>query len=118
MNKQEFEKENVFGLGEPNVNFAKYFIGNSYLNPLNKPGESVVFLANVTFEPGCRNNWHIHEAINGGGQILICTAGSQLVSRRGERCSEFSSRNSNYNYSKCKTLAWSKKRFLVFTYCS
>ena len=84
MNKEEFEKENVFGIGEPNVNFAKYFIGNSYLNPLNKPGESAVFLANVTFEPGCRNNWHIHEATKGGGQILICTAGSGWYQEEGK----------------------------------
>ena len=41
----------MFGLGEPNTNFAQYFIGNSYLNPLTKPGEGSVFLANVTFEP-------------------------------------------------------------------
>lgn len=65
----------MFGMGEPNTAFAKYFIGNSYLKPLNKPGESNVFLANVTFEPGCRNNWHIHKATNGGGQILICVEG-------------------------------------------
>lgn len=65
----------AFGMGEPNVNFAQYFIGNSYLNPLTKPGESAVFLANVTFEPGCRNNWHIHHADKGGGQILICVDG-------------------------------------------
>ena len=84
MNKEEFEKENVFGIGEPNVNFAKYFTSNSYLNPLNKPGESAVFLANVTFEPGCRNNWHIHEATSGGGQILICTAGSGWYQEEGK----------------------------------
>lgn len=75
MNKQEFEKENVFGLGEPNVNFAKYFIGNSYLNPLTDMNKTSLFIANVTFEPGCRNNWHIHHAKSGGGQILICVAG-------------------------------------------
>ena len=75
MNKEDFNKENVFGLGEPNVNFSKYFIGNSYLNPLTNPQECSLFLANVTFEPGCRNNWHIHHATKGGGQILICTAG-------------------------------------------
>lgn len=84
MNKEEFEKENVFGIGEPNVNFEKYFTSNSYLNPLNKPGESAVFLANVTFEPGCRNNWHIHEATSGGGQILICTAGSGWYQEEGK----------------------------------
>lgn len=75
MNKEVFDKENVFGLGEPNNSFAKYFIGNSYLNPLTNPKECPIFLANVTFEPGCRNNWHIHHASTGGGQILICTAG-------------------------------------------
>lgn len=75
MNKEEFEKENVFGLGEPNVNFAKYFIGNSYLNPLTNLNDTSLFLANVTFEPSCRNNWHIHKSTSGGGQILICTAG-------------------------------------------
>lgn len=75
MNKEEFERKNVFGLGSPNDAFAKYFIGNSYLNPLTDPNSCQVFLANVTFEPRCRNNWHIHHASLGGGQILICTAG-------------------------------------------
>lgn len=74
-NKEEFEKVNMFGTGLPNEMFAKYFVGDSFLNPLTKPGETPVFLANVTFEPGCRNNWHIHHAENGGGQMLICTAG-------------------------------------------
>ncbi len=73
----------MFGLGQPNVDFAKYFIGNSYLNPLTNPKETV-FLANVTFEPGCRNNWHIHHATNGGGQILICTAGSGWYQEEGK----------------------------------
>lgn len=84
MNKQEFEKENVFGLGEPNVNFAKYFIGNSYLNPLTDMNKTNLFIANVTFEPGCRNNWHIHHAKSGGGQILICTAGSGWYQEEGK----------------------------------
>ena len=75
MNKEEFDKVNVFGQGEPNVSFAKYFIGNSYLNPKTKKEESSLSLTNVTFEPGCRNNWHIHHATKDGGQILICTAG-------------------------------------------
>lgn len=74
MNETEFEKVNVFKKGNPNDTYAKYFIGNSYLNPL-VGSDSPLFLANVTFEPGCRNNWHIHHATSGGGQILICTAG-------------------------------------------
>lgn len=63
-----------FGRGEPNTAFAQYFIGASYLKPLTDP-EETVFIANVTFEPGCRNNWHIHHAQSGGGQILICVDG-------------------------------------------
>ena len=74
MNEIEFEKVNVFKKGNPNDAYAKYFIGNSYLNPFVE-SDSPLFLANVTFEPGCRNNWHIHHATSGGGQILICTAG-------------------------------------------
>lgn len=73
MNKEEFERVN-FGLGEPNVNFAQYFTHNSYLNPLAKTDSGISF-ANVTFEPSCRNNWHIHRAKSGGGQVLICIAG-------------------------------------------
>ena len=64
----------MFGLGAPNDAYASYFDGRSYLNPLTDPGETI-FLANVTFEPGCRNHWHIHHAKSGGGQILLCTNG-------------------------------------------
>lgn len=64
----------MFGLGQPNDTYAQYFIGQSYLNPLTDPKETI-FLANVTFEPGCRNNWHTHKASRGGGQILLCTDG-------------------------------------------
>jgi quercetin dioxygenase-like cupin family protein len=84
MNKQEFDAKNIFGQGQPNVNYAQYFIGNSYLNPLTRPGETAVFLANVTFEPGCRNNWHIHHAKSGGGQLLICTAGEGWYQEEGK----------------------------------
>ena len=73
--REEFEKTDAFGIGAPNDAYAQYFQGQSYLNPLTEPGASAVFLANVTFEPGCRNNWHIHHAQSGGGQLLICTAG-------------------------------------------
>ncbi len=83
-NKEEFNRQNVFGLGQENTAYAQYFIGNSYLNPLTVPGETVVFLANVTFEPGCRNNWHIHHAKSGGGQLLICTAGSGWYQEEGK----------------------------------
>ena len=72
--EKNFDRENHFGRGAENTAYAKYFSGASFLNPLTDPNKTV-FLANVTFAPGCRNNWHIHHAGKGGGQILICTAG-------------------------------------------
>lgn len=83
-NKEEFEKINVFGTGAPNDAFAQYFIGKSFLNPLTQSGDSAVFLANVTFAPRCRNNWHIHHAKSGGGQLLICTAGEGWYQEEGK----------------------------------
>lgn len=65
MDKHEFEQQNVFGTGAANTAYAKFFIGQSFLNPLTDP-KTGLFLANVTFEPGCRNNWHIHHAAKGG----------------------------------------------------
>lgn len=62
----------IFPIGMPNDGFAQYFSGRSFLAPVSK---EQVGIFNVTFEPGCRNNWHIHHARNGGGQILICVAG-------------------------------------------
>lgn len=62
----------MFPIGEPNNAYAKYFIGQSYIAPVSK---EQVRISNVTFEPGCRNNWHIHHATKGGGQILICVGG-------------------------------------------
>lgn len=84
MNEAEFNKVNVFGKGQENTMFAQYFIGNSFLNSLTEYGKSPVFLANVTFEPGCRNNWHIHHATKDGGQILICTAGEGWYQEEGK----------------------------------
>ena len=83
MDQKEFARENVFGLGAENTAYAKYFIGQSYLNPLTNP-ESGLFLANVTFEPGGRNNWHIHHAKKGGGQMLVCTAGEGWYQEEGK----------------------------------
>lgn len=84
LDKKEFDKANKFGTGNPNDAFAKYFVGNSFLNPLTNPKDTAVFLANVTFEPGCRNNWHIHHAKTGGGQLLICTAGEGWYQEEGK----------------------------------
>ncbi len=72
------EKDSLFGLGAPNTGFAQYFIGNSYLKPLVSEGLGVY---NVTFEPKCRNNWHIHHK---GGQILLCTDGEGWYQEEGK----------------------------------
>ncbi|CVH75868.1 Cupin domain protein [Clostridiales bacterium CHKCI006] len=83
MNRQEFEKIDAFGIGAPNDAYAQYFINQSFLKPLTG-GKTSVGVANVTFEPGCRNNWHIHHAKQGGGQILICTAGEGWYQEEGK----------------------------------
>ena len=70
--KDKYQNTIFFPVGEPNVSYAQYFIGQSYLAPLSLQ-QIPVF--NVTFEPGCRNNWHIHHADKGGGQMLICVGG-------------------------------------------
>ena len=77
----------LFGLGEPNTAYARYFVGNSYINPLTDPKQTV-FMANVTFEPGCRNHWHIHRATSGGGQILLCTDGRGWYQEEGRTARE------------------------------
>ena len=82
-NKEAFEQVNMFGTGTPNTAYAKFFIGDSFLNPLTDPKGSL-FAANVTFEPVCRNNWHIHHAASGGGQLLLCTAGEGWYQEEGK----------------------------------
>ena len=79
------EEVSVFPVGEKNVAFGKYFVGQSYLNMLTTSG---VPIGNVTFEPGCRNNWHIHHAKSGGGQILLCTAGRGYYHEWGKEARE------------------------------
>lgn len=73
----------MFGLGQPNDAYAQYFVGQSYLNVLSKPGDPLA-ISNVTFEPGCRNNWHIHHAASGGGQVLICVDGEGWYQEEGK----------------------------------
>ena len=85
MIKEQFEKDNIFGLGNPNNDYAKYFIGNSYLNILSVIKDANLSVCNVTFEPGCRNNWHIHHATKGGGQILLCIAGEGWYQEEGRK---------------------------------
>ena len=65
--KQAYENSMIFPIGEPNTAFSDYFIGKSYLAPLSK---EQVGIYNVTFEPSCRNNWHIHNAAK-EAQLLL-----------------------------------------------
>ena len=83
--KAQHQKEMVFPIGAPNDGFARYFVGRSYLRPLST---SQVGVYNVTFEPGCRNNWHIHHADKGGGQILVCVAGRGWYQEWGQEARE------------------------------
>lgn len=75
----------LFPIGQPNDGYAQYFIGQSYLAPVST---SQVGIYNVTFEPGCRNNWHIHHAKSGGGQILVCLAGRGYYQEWGKPAQE------------------------------
>ena len=79
--KAEHASSMLFPIGAPNDAYAKYFIGQSYLAPIST---KQVGIYNVTFEPGCRNNWHIHHAQSGGGQILICVAGRGFYQEAGK----------------------------------
>lgn len=79
--KEAFQREMIFPIGEPNTAYAKYFTGNSYLARIST---EQVNIANVTFEPGCRNNWHIHHATRGGGQMLIGVAGRGWYQEEGK----------------------------------
>ena len=83
--KAEFQRMMIFPIGEPNLAYAKYFKGQSYLAPISK--EQVGF-SNVTFEPGCRNNWHIHHATKGGGQMLVGVAGRGWYQEEGKAAQE------------------------------
>ena len=70
--KDVYQNSIFFPIGQPNDAYAQYFVGQSYLAPVSTEQVPVF---NVTFEPGCRNNWHIHHAKSGGGQMLICIGG-------------------------------------------
>lgn len=79
--KEAFQKEMIFPIGEPNTAYAKYFIGNSYLARIST---SQIPFSNVTFEPRCRNNWHVHKATKGGGQMLVGVAGRGWYQEEGK----------------------------------
>ena len=79
---EEVEKNAIFPRGPENSAYAQYFVGNSFLNMLSLKG---VVIGNVTFEPGCRNNWHVHHK---GGQILLVTAGRGYYQEWGKPAQE------------------------------
>ncbi len=79
--KARHEQELMFPIGEPNDAYAAYFSGQSYLAPVST---DQVKMFNVTFEPGCRNNWHIHHATSGGGQMLIGVGGRGWYQEEGK----------------------------------
>ena len=83
--KSAFQREMIFPIGEPNTAYSQYFIGNSYLARIS---DSQIPCANVTFEPRCRNNWHIHRAAKGGGQMLIGVAGRGWYQEEGKPAQE------------------------------
>jgi len=83
--KAAFQREMIFPIGEPNTAYAQYFTGNSYLAPVSS---EQVACFNVTFEPRCRNNWHIHRATLGGGQMLIGVGGRGWYQEEGKPAQE------------------------------
>ena len=83
--KAAFQREMIFPIGEPNTAYAKYFVGNSYLARIST---GQIPFSNVTFEPRCRNNWHIHKATNGGGQMLVGVAGRGWYQEEGKPAQE------------------------------
>lgn len=105
--KQDLGGGNVFEVGEPNTAFAQYFIGQSYLKMLTTER---VGIGNVTFEPGCRNNWHIHHK---GGQILLVTGGRGWYQEWGKPAQELHAWRCCEHSAGSKTLAWSSKGQLV-----
>ncbi len=82
--KDRYQNTIFFPIGESNP-YGEYFVGQSYLAPVST---QQVPIYNVTFEPGCRNNWHIHHATSGGGQMLICIGGRGYYQEWGKEAVE------------------------------
>lgn len=116
MDKHEFEQQNVFGTGAANTAYAKFFIGQSFLNPLTDP-KTGLFLANVTFEPGCRNNWHIHHAAKGGRPAAGLYRRRRLVPGRGQTCRQPDPRHRDHHPGQRQALARCQGRQLVQPHC-
>lgn len=79
---------NHFGFGGENTLYGANFTGKSFFNPLMEAGDPAIRIANVTFEPGGRTNWHIHTASKGGGQILIIADGEGWLQEEGKEAQE------------------------------
>lgn len=86
--KDKYAQSILFPIGKPNNTYAKYFIGKSYIAPIST---NKIKMSNVTFEPKCRNNWHIHKAKQGGGQILIAIGGRGYYQEWGKEAIEMKS---------------------------
>lgn len=82
--KDKYQNTIFFPIGDPNP-YGEFFVGQSYLAPVSS---AQVPIFNVTFEPGCRNNWHIHHADKGGGQMLICVGGRGYYQEWGKEAVE------------------------------
>lgn len=85
MDFSQLQQHSLFPVGEENAAYAAYFDGTSYLHMLSL---DQVVVGNVTFTPGCRNHWHIHRASQGGGQILLVTAGRGYYQEWGQPARE------------------------------
>lgn len=111
-NKQKFEQESIFPIGTLNDAFAQYFIGQSYLAPIST--DQMNFF-NVTFEPGCRNNWHIHHATSGRSQMLVGVAGCGWYQEEGKPAAEILPGTGNTHSRQRETLAQGTERQLVLS---
>jgi 4-carboxymuconolactone decarboxylase len=108
--KAAFQREMIFPIGEPNTAYAKYFKGNSYLAQIS---DSQIPFFNVTFEPGCRNNWHTHHANKGRRANAGRRSRTRLVSGRRQACTGDSPRHSHPHSCQREALARCSKRQLV-----
>ena len=84
MNKKNDNFTPVFGFGGENTLYGNHFTGKSYFKPLVEAGDPPIRMANVTFSPGCRTNWHVHTATKGGGQIIIIVDGEGWYQEAGK----------------------------------
>lgn len=107
---EELKEQGIFPLGEKNEAYAQFFTGQSYLKALAQAPDGHFGVGNVTFEPGCRNNWHRHL---GGYQILLVTGGARALSRSWKISPALAPRRCGRHCRWCQTLAWGDSELLV-----